>query len=52
MAGWRVRGLRRVPLGRPGPALLGFGGLAGVPSVAVSYVTDADNNRVLKLPAG
>ncbi len=34
MAGWRVRGPVRVPVGRPGPARLGFGGLAGVPSAA------------------
>ncbi len=31
---WRGAGVLRRPLGRPGPALEGFGGLAGVPASA------------------
>lgn len=36
MAGCRVLGGLRVPLGRPGPALAGSGGLAGVPMMTAS----------------
>jgi hypothetical protein len=34
MTGCLVAGVLVQPLGRPGPALEGFGGLAGVPTMA------------------
>mgnify|MGYP001791639390 CR=1 FL=1 len=36
VGGWRGRGSRRGPVGRPGPGLRRFGGLAGVPRVGAS----------------